>query len=229
MRNISFRTIVVSMIVAGLFVPLYAHHGTQFLSKAMEMNAAEVRLGEMAANKTQNPRVKDFAQMVVRDHNQTLDKIREIRDARQASPTSAKGIDRNSKNDANVQLTPEHQRTLDKLSALSGAEFDRQFMDVMVREHRLAIRDFENQTHVHGNTISTNRQTGTTSGQTTAREKPGTSNQPRQKPATGDQGKYSRSDLRRDVDTVDFANATLPALRNHLQQAEQIQKELQTK
>jgi len=219
MSNIGFRTILVLMIVVALFAPLYGHHGTQFLSKAMEMNTAEVRLAEMAANKTQNPRIKDFAQMLVRDHNQTLDKIKELRDARLANATTGKAVDSNSKNDANVQLTPEHQRTLDRLSSLSGADFDLQFMEVMVSEHRVAIRNFENQSHAHGNTISTNQQTGTTSGQTTAR----------QKPSTPDQGKYSRADLQRDLDTVDFANATLPTLRNHLQQAEQIQKELLTK
>ena len=219
MSNIGFRTIVVSMIVVGMFAPLYGHHGMQFLSKAMEMNTAEVRLAEMATNKTQNARIKDFAQMMMRDHNQTLDKIKELRDARLASSPAAKAVDPTSKNDANVQLTPEHQRTLDRLSALSGTEFDRQFMDVMVSEHRMAVRDFENQSHAHGYGTSPKKQTGITSGQTAAR----------QKPSTSDQGKYSPADLHRDVDTAEFANATLPTLRNHLQQAEQIQKELQTK
>src|SRR5437870_13683171 len=82
MNSLSSRLILVSTIGALFLVPLYAHHGNQFLSKAMEVNAAEVQLGQMAVNKTQNARVKDFAEMLVKDHNEALDKIRELREAR---------------------------------------------------------------------------------------------------------------------------------------------------
>ena len=64
MNSFASRTIIVSMIAAALVVPLYAHHGTQFLSRAMEMNRAEVHLGEMAMTKAQDSRVKDLAQML---------------------------------------------------------------------------------------------------------------------------------------------------------------------
>jgi predicted outer membrane protein len=82
MNSLASRLILVCTIVTLILVPLYAHHGNQFLSKAMEMNAAEVQLGEMAMSKSQNPRVKDFADMLVRDHKQAMDKIRELREAR---------------------------------------------------------------------------------------------------------------------------------------------------
>src|SRR5689334_15188066 len=77
----------------------------------MEMNTAEVRMGELG---------KDFAQMVVRDHNQSLDKIKQLM------------ADRGVKDTGNVKLTPEDQRTYDRLSKLSGANFDREFMATMV-------------------------------------------------------------------------------------------------
>ena len=64
MNTLPSRITLVCVIVALFLGPLYAHHGNLFLSKAMETNAAEVRLGQMAVNKTQNPRVKDFGQMV---------------------------------------------------------------------------------------------------------------------------------------------------------------------
>ncbi|HEY2976286.1 MAG TPA: DUF4142 domain-containing protein [Pyrinomonadaceae bacterium] len=218
MHIFSSKIMLVSVIVALFFLPLYAHHGTQFLSKAMELNGAEVRLGELAANRTLNFRLKDFAQMIVRDHNQGLDKVNELLDAR----TVINGTDRNrtttgrsTKNAADVQLTAEHQQTLNRLSALSGADFDREFLAVMISGHREAIREFEAETHVHGNAVTTRQQT-TPSGQETAR----------QKPTTPDQRKYSRADIKRDVDTAEFASDALPTLRHHLQQAEEIQKEL---
>ena len=49
----------------------------------MEMNKAEVQLGEMAMNKSQNSRVK-AADMIVRDHKQAMDKLRDLHEARMA-------------------------------------------------------------------------------------------------------------------------------------------------
>jgi putative membrane protein len=216
MNIFSCRIMLVSVIVVLFFVPLYAYHGTQFLSKTMELNAAEGRLGEMAADRTLNYRIKDFAQMIVKDHKQGLEKVNELLDARTAVERSGTTAVRSTKNVAHVQLTAEHQQTFNRLSALSGADFDLEFLAVMIRGHREAIREFEAETRVHGNAVTSRKQTTAPSGQETAR----------QKPNTPDQRKYSRADIQRDVDTAEFARDTLPSLRHHLQQAEEIQKEL---
>jgi predicted outer membrane protein len=217
MRNFVLPATIFSTVLAMFLAPLYAHHGTDFLVKAVEMNTAVVRFAEMAANRTQNPKIKEFAQMLVRDHNQALDEISELRDTRLADSLFDKNqIDSKiAKAAAAVQLTPEHQRASEKLSSLSGADFDREFIDLIVRDHRQAIRDFESQSHVHGNAGSSNQQKSTEAVQN------------RQKPSPPDQQrKYSTAELRRDIDTVDFANATLPTLREHLQQAEALHGEL---
>jgi len=222
MNNLTFRTTVISMVLAVCMVPLYAHHGNQFLSKAMESNTFEVRLAEMAVNKTQNNRMKDFAQVIVRDHTQAIDQMKKLRDARMADSVSSKGqVDNNNttKKAPDVQLTPEHQRTLDRLASLSGADFDREFVDVMVRDHRQDIRDFEAQSRAHGNVTTSNPQKSTGAGQAPTRNKP----------AAADQKNYSHSELNRDLDTAEFAASMLPTLRQHLDQAEAIQKELTTK
>jgi predicted outer membrane protein len=219
MNNFTFRTMLTSMVLAVFLVPLYAHHGNQFLSKAMESNTFEVRLGEMAVNKTQNNQVKEFAQMIIRDHTQAIDQMKKLRDARMADSVSSKGqVDtKTTKNTPDVQLTPEDQRTLDRLASLSGVDFDREFMDVMVRDHRQNIRDFEAQSRAHGNVISSNPQKSTGAGQATMRNKP----------AAADPKNYSHSELNRDLDTAEFAASMLPTLRQHLDQAEAIQRELQ--
>src|SRR5499433_724481 len=138
MNKLTFRTMVISMVLALSLIPLYAHHGNQFLSKAMESNMAEVRLAEMAASKTQNSRIKDFAQMIIQDHTQAIDQMKKLRDARMADSVSSKGeLDtKTTKNPPDVQLTPEQQRTAERLASLSGADFDREFIDVTVRNHR---------------------------------------------------------------------------------------------
>src|SRR5262249_31598999 len=91
MNNFNFRTIAISILLAVFLLPLYAHHGNQFHSKAMESSIADVRLDEMAAGKTQNSRVKEFAQMIIRDHTQAIDQMKKLRDARMADSMSSKG------------------------------------------------------------------------------------------------------------------------------------------
>jgi predicted outer membrane protein len=205
MRN----TIIGLMLATGLVVvPAFAHHGTAFLNKAMEMNMAEVRMAELAATKTDSDQVKQYAQMLIKDHNQALDKIKELRDARLAE-TAAKSNtldERTLKNAADVPLTAQHQKTMEHLATLSGAAFDNEFMNIMLREHRDAIHDFEAQTRVHGNEATD--------------KSPAAPNATRQKP--GDQ-KYSHVDLTKDQDTADFARETLPTLRQHLERGEMIQ------
>ena len=219
MNHFASRAMFVSLTVAALIVPLYAHHGNQFLSKAMEMNQAEVKIGDLAVKKAQNPRVKDYAQMLVKDHNEALDKIRQLRDARLADTTSAKTTgNTNIKNAADAQLNAQHQRALDRLSGLSGADFDREFINMMVNDHREAIRVFEAQTRVHGNAAPAKKQTTSNTAPATTREKPGEPDH-----------KYSHAELARDTDTADFANATLPTLKHHLEQAQSIQMELANK
>jgi len=210
MNSFIARTVLFSMALAVCLVPLYAHHGTQFLSKALEMNTAEAKLAEMAAAKAENPRVKEYAQMLARDHNEAINKIRQLQDTRMADSGSTKP----QQTKAEVKLTPEHQRISTRLSSLSGAEFDRAFMNEMVKGHRTAIRMFETQARVHGNAAN-KKQTSNADAQIATREKPA--------PADS---KYSRADLRRDMDTSDFAIESLPTLKNHLQQAESISKEL---
>jgi predicted outer membrane protein len=220
MNTLISRLILISALLLTLpLIPIYAHHGNQFLSKAMEMNAAEVRLGEMALNKTQNAQVKDFAEMLVRDHMEALDKVKELRDARTTTSANTDEEARRSvdihRDIKDVPLTPQHQRLSERLSALSGTLFDREFINEMLRAHRDAISDFEAQSHAHGNgPITSNRKDSGTAGQI-ARQKPG----PR----------YSEDDLSRDVDTADFAREMLPILRHHLEEAEAIQRQLQTR
>ena len=217
MTAFALRIMAISLTVSLFVMPLYAHHGSQFLSRAMEMNIAEIRMAELAADKAQNPHVKDFALMVIRDHNQALARVRNLRDNRLALSVAGKtDIDqKTTKSIADVSITPHDQPTLDRLSKLSGADFDREFMNTMIQDHREAIRVLEAQSKAHG-ANSDAKQPGTVSGQTKTREKP-----------AADRTNYSIEELRRDLDTSDFAIATLPMMRQHLQNAEDIQKQLQ--
>ncbi len=49
-----------------------------FVTKAAQGNSAEVELGKIVAAKTKNPSVKQFAQMMVKDHTTALNQLQEL-------------------------------------------------------------------------------------------------------------------------------------------------------
>ena len=216
-----------------------------FLSKAIEINAAEVQLGQLAATKAQNQRVKDYANMMVKEHSAALEKLQrahhgtstvtgqssagtretsrgqggtttgqpgattrqpETNTGQTGTTTGLGGAGTREANrgqsgtttgqpgtvtaqrettttgsPGNVPLSAEHEKLRTRLSGLSGAQFDREYIDAMVAGHREAVGLFEKQTGAAKST---------------------------------------------DADTTKLAQELLPTIKRHLEQAEQIQKSL---
>ena len=99
-----------------------------FLNSAIELNAAEIELGQLAATKAESERVKMFAQMMVKDHTVGLETLQKLQaDASSGTPP----------------LSAHHQELKTRLSSLSGAQFDRAYMDAMVKGHGDAVKMFE--------------------------------------------------------------------------------------
>jgi putative membrane protein len=121
----------------------YGQSANSFMNRAMQVNQAEIEMAKMAQSKTQNPQVKEYAEMMIQDHTQALDKMR-----------SASGGSQGQ-----IQLTKEQQQEMDKLSKLDGAQFDKAYMADMIKDHRQAVQMFQ-------------REAGTAGG-TTQRQKPG--------------------------------------------------------
>jgi len=96
------------------------------LTKLIESNVAEVEMGKMASSKATNPRVKEFAEMMVKDHTEAVNKL-------QALPGAPSDVKPNAK----------HKQTQDRLSKLSGAEFDREYIKAMVADHQEDVRFLE--------------------------------------------------------------------------------------
>lgn len=116
---------------------------TSFLTKAIEANAAEVELGKMAESKSENPRVRKFAQMMAKDHTSALDALRRLATAGMpANPSEGTGTE-TAQLPTNIPLSKEHEELRNRLSRLSGDDFDREYMNAMIQEHRKDIREFE--------------------------------------------------------------------------------------
>jgi putative membrane protein len=104
-----------------------ANPSTGFLISAIELNAAEIQLGQLAVTKAQSERVKAYAQMLVKDHTAALQKLQRVQGEASSIPP----------------LTTTHVELKARLSGLSGAEFDRAYIEAMVAGHRDAAKLFE--------------------------------------------------------------------------------------
>lgn len=100
-----------------------------FVMKAGSGGMMEVTLGNMAQEKGQHQRVKDFGAMMVRDHSKANSDLMAL--------ASAKGTN------IPQELMPEHKRHVEMLRTKNGAEFDRAYMDMMVEDHKKDISEFE--------------------------------------------------------------------------------------
>ena len=109
-----------------------ADRGTQeFVEQMMIDGMAEVQLGKLASSHAQNPAVKQFAQTMVRDHSKAGNELKQI------------AAHNHMDVKAPAQLDEKHQKLMDKLSKLNGAEFDREYMDAMVDGHRDVLNDMQ--------------------------------------------------------------------------------------
>jgi putative membrane protein len=97
-----------------------------FAMKAAQANMAEVELGKLALQKAMSDDVKKFAQMMVDDHSKALDELKGVTGTKITLPTA---------------IDAEHKKLSDRLSKLSGAGFDREYMQAMVDGHRKVAAD----------------------------------------------------------------------------------------
>ena len=100
-----------------------------FVEKAAIGGMTEVRAGTVAKDKATNSAVKDFAAHMVTDHTKA--------NAELTSAAAAKGVTTPG------TIDKAHQKDVDKMSKLSGADFDRAFMKQMVADHKTTVSLFE--------------------------------------------------------------------------------------
>jgi len=102
---------------------------TTFAMKAAQGGMAEVKLGKLAADKASNPDVKAFGQQMVDDHSKANDDLKETA----AKENMTLPTDVNAK----------QQAMYNRLEKLSGAAFDRAYVNDMVKDHEEDVKEFQ--------------------------------------------------------------------------------------
>lgn len=100
-----------------------------FLTRASQSDFNEIKLSQLAAQNASSPEVKEFANRMVTDHTTLEQQMKPFADQWGLTPASS--------------LDSEHQALYDKLSGVSGKDFDKEYIRAMDKDHHLALSDFQ--------------------------------------------------------------------------------------
>jgi putative membrane protein len=101
----------------------------KFLKEAIEGNFAEVQMGQLAKKQASSDGVRSFGEMLEKDHSS----------ANQKATAAATSLGMTPPTSPNKKQTADS----DKMSKLSGAQFDKAFVTHMVADHKKDIKEYE--------------------------------------------------------------------------------------
>ena len=103
----------------------------EFAVEAADGGLLEVQLGTLALTKASSSEVKQFAQMMVDDHIKANNELKVLAQQKNISLPTVLG--------------DEYQKKYDNLNEKTGTDFDKEYMDLMVKDHKEDINEFEEQ------------------------------------------------------------------------------------
>ncbi len=101
----------------------------KFVTEAANGGMAEVELGKLAKEKGQHLDVKAFGEMMVKDHSKANDELATLAQAKNITLPATLGTD--------------EQNLKDELSKKSPGDFDKSYIEDMVKDHEKDIKLFE--------------------------------------------------------------------------------------
>lgn len=123
--------LLVAALVAGPRPAAAAEDAKTFLKEAIQGNIAEIKLGQLAEKQGESKGVKDLGKTLVTDHTK----------AKAEATDLAKEMDVKVPDEA----TEDAKETYQELAKLSGKEFDEEFVDAAVKDHKKDIEKYSAQ------------------------------------------------------------------------------------
>ena len=114
--------------------------GMEFLQGAKEGGLTEIAASKIAVTNSTNQEVVEFAKMMIEDHSKANDALDSIKFDQLVTSKDT--------------ISEEHKVVLDSLAAKKGAEFDKAYMAMMVKDHDGAVELFtdastDKNSHIH--------------------------------------------------------------------------------
>ena len=100
-----------------------------FAVKAANGGMLEMEVARLAREKARNTEVKEFAAMLMSDHQKANDELKALAGRKNITLPARLGDD--------------EQNHVDELAKLSGTEFDKKFVDLMVEDHEKDVKLFQ--------------------------------------------------------------------------------------
>jgi putative membrane protein len=100
-----------------------------FVKEAMEGGLAEVQLGQLTLQKSNNDQVKQFAQHMIDDHTKLNEEMKPV--AQQLGVAIP------------AQVSKKDSKIIAKLQALSGPAYDQAYIKDMVKDHKGDLSEFQ--------------------------------------------------------------------------------------
>jgi putative membrane protein len=99
-----------------------------FAMKAAQGGMTEVEMGNLAQQRGASEQMKEYGRKLVQDHTRMNNDLKDIAGKENITlPTD---------------ISADQRRTIDRLSKLSGTQFDREFAKESVKDHRADIDEF---------------------------------------------------------------------------------------
>jgi putative membrane protein len=99
-----------------------------FMINAVQAHLAEIDMARAATTHSKNKEVKSFAKTILKEHTTGLQELQKLMSSKGVPPPRA--------------TTSAMKQDIERMSALSGAEFDREFVNMMVSDHQKTLELF---------------------------------------------------------------------------------------
>ena len=103
---------------------------TEFVVSAADAGMMEVQIGSLALSKASSAKIKEFAQTMIDDHTTANEELKALAQAKNITLP--------------VALSDKHQKKYNEMAEKSDTEFDKEYCDLMVKDHKDAVDLFKN-------------------------------------------------------------------------------------
>ncbi len=100
------------------------------MAATSDMN--EIGLSQQALSKSTNEEVKKLAQMMIDDHTKSSEELKPI--------AASKGVV------LPAEMDSKHKSAMEKMTSMSGMEFDTAYVKMMVKDHEKAVALYQKET-----------------------------------------------------------------------------------
>jgi len=122
-------SIIAALASAGSAASAKEQPGQRFITRAIQGNLAETALGQLAQQKGASDGVRNFGQQLTADHTAANQRATAVATQLGVTPPT--------------EPNSQQKAVYDRMSKLSGAAFDRQFIKHMVDDHKKDIAEYQ--------------------------------------------------------------------------------------